>query len=86
MNIIVGLMHRIEDLISSVKFIALMMIFTLTVLCTGCIGSALMHDENDQPLGEFGDLHSVPDRPLPPNMQELLKTRHALESAHKTDI
>lgn len=59
--------------------VASLMIFVVALACTGCIGSTLLHDENDQPLGEFGDLHSVPDKPRLPDKQELLHTRKLLE-------
>jgi hypothetical protein len=54
-----------------------------TMLCQGCLGTAVLFEDDDQPLGEFGTLHSVPDRPAFPDMQTFDKARKELEGENK---
>ena len=51
----------------------------IVLVCGGCLGSSLLHDDDNQPIGTFGDLHTVPERPTPPDIQEFNKIKQDLE-------
>jgi hypothetical protein len=56
-------------------------LITLATCLSGCIGSAILFDDKDQ--SEYGNLASVPDRPLPNDIGAYKKEIQALESDYK---
>jgi hypothetical protein len=55
------------------------------LMCSGCVGSALVHGD-DAPQGDYPDLHSVPDRPAFNPDAESTATEVELEQGYEADL
>lgn len=58
-------------------------IYSTLLLCQGCVGTAFMHEEDNQPQGQFIPLQEVPDRPAPPAFDKYQDARAEL---HDTQV
>lgn len=78
------IVNRQTDLKSKFfRLFSLSMGFSAVILTSGCIGASILEDEDDQPLGNFPSLNSVPDRPLKKPHEAHVSEISDLTSTHK---